>query len=144
MNHLKLDINSFPAVNYLFKVNDRNTRTRCEICSKLTMKSPAWHHWRRSAVFIVNLQHISQFVLVSLLLTSSRLIPAGLEYQNRPFKQHWKDIKLYFLGCGKILISQISYQKPAFPVMIYHKSCCLEKEIFSKWKACTVNQFHEK
>ena len=24
-----------PAVNYIFKVNNRNTRTRCEICSKL-------------------------------------------------------------------------------------------------------------
>ena len=24
----------FPAGNYLFKVNNRNTRTRCEICSK--------------------------------------------------------------------------------------------------------------
>ena len=27
-----------PSGNYLFKVNNRNTRTRCEICSKLTMK----------------------------------------------------------------------------------------------------------
>ena len=28
----------FPAGNYMFKVNNRNTRTRCEICSKLTIK----------------------------------------------------------------------------------------------------------
>ena len=27
----------FPAGNYMFKVNNRNTRTRCEICSKLTI-----------------------------------------------------------------------------------------------------------
>ena len=27
-----------PAGNYMFKVNNRNTRTRCEICSKLTIK----------------------------------------------------------------------------------------------------------
>ena len=27
-----------PAGNYMFKVNSRNTRTRCEICSKLTIK----------------------------------------------------------------------------------------------------------
>ena len=26
--------------NYMFKVNNRNTRTRCEICSKLTIKAP--------------------------------------------------------------------------------------------------------
>ena len=30
-----------PAGNYMFKVNNRNTRTRCEICSKLTIKTPA-------------------------------------------------------------------------------------------------------
>ena len=29
-----------PAGNYLLKVNNRNTRTRCEICSKLTIKIP--------------------------------------------------------------------------------------------------------
>ena len=28
----------FPARIYLFKVNNRNTRTRCQICSKLTIK----------------------------------------------------------------------------------------------------------
>ena len=26
--------------NYLFKVNNRNTNIRCEICSKLTLKIP--------------------------------------------------------------------------------------------------------
>ena len=29
-----------PAGNYMFKVNNRNTRTMCEICSKLTIKTP--------------------------------------------------------------------------------------------------------
>ena len=28
------------AGNYIFKGNNRNTRTRCEICSKLTIKTP--------------------------------------------------------------------------------------------------------
>ena len=32
--------NNNPAGNYMFKVNNRNTRTRCEICSKLTIKTP--------------------------------------------------------------------------------------------------------
>ena len=31
----------------------------CEICSKLTIKTPKRHHWRRFGVFIVNFQHIS-------------------------------------------------------------------------------------
>ena len=29
-----------PAGSYMFKVNNRNTRTRCEICSKLAIKIP--------------------------------------------------------------------------------------------------------
>ena len=29
-----------PAGNYMFKVDNRNTRTRCEICSKLIIKIP--------------------------------------------------------------------------------------------------------
>ena len=28
---------------YLFKFNNGNTRTMCEICSKLTIKTPKWH-----------------------------------------------------------------------------------------------------
>ena len=30
----------YPAGIYLLKVNNRNTRTRCEICSKLTINTP--------------------------------------------------------------------------------------------------------
>ena len=30
----------YPAKIYLFKVNNRNTRKRCEICLKLTIKTP--------------------------------------------------------------------------------------------------------
>ena len=30
----------YPADNCMFKVNNRNTRARCEICSKLTIKTP--------------------------------------------------------------------------------------------------------
>ena len=35
-----LTIRLFPAGIYLLKVNNRNTRTRFEICSKLTIKTP--------------------------------------------------------------------------------------------------------
>ena len=30
----------YPANNYFFKVNNRSTRKRCEICPKLTIKTP--------------------------------------------------------------------------------------------------------
>ena len=58
-------IMQYPAGIYLLKVNNRNTRTRCEICLKLTIKIPERRHWR----FIVNFEHISHRVLVFLLLT---------------------------------------------------------------------------
>ena len=35
-----------PANIYLFKVNNRNTRKMCEICSKLTITTPEWRQWR--------------------------------------------------------------------------------------------------
>ena len=47
-----------------------NTRTRCEIYSKLKIKTPERRQWRRSGVFIINFEHISRLILVFLLLTS--------------------------------------------------------------------------
>ena len=35
---------SKPAGKYMFKVDNRNTRTRCEICSKLAVKTPERRH----------------------------------------------------------------------------------------------------
>ena len=35
----------FPAGIYMPKVNNRNTRRRCEICSKLAIKIPERRHW---------------------------------------------------------------------------------------------------
>ena len=61
----------FPTANYMFKVNNRNTRTRCELCSKLTINTPEWRQQRRSDVFIVNFEHFSHLILVFLLLTLS-------------------------------------------------------------------------
>ena len=46
-----------PVGIYLFKVNNRNTRTRCEICSRLTIKTSERCHWHSSGVFIVNFNH---------------------------------------------------------------------------------------
>ena len=40
----------------MFKVNNRNAKTRYEIFSKLTIKTPEWHQNK----FIVNFEHISQ------------------------------------------------------------------------------------
>ena len=58
-----------PAGIYLLKVDYRNTGTSKEISSKLTIKTPEWRQLRRSGVFIVNFEHVSHIVLVSILLT---------------------------------------------------------------------------
>ena len=67
----------FPAGIYLLKVNNRNTRTRCEICSKLTINIPERCDWPRSGVLIVNFEHILHLVLMFLLLTLSRQMLTG-------------------------------------------------------------------
>ena len=64
--------NLYQARNYKFKVNSRNTRIRCGIRSRLTIKTPEQRHWRRSDFFIVNFEHFLHLVLVFLLLSLSR------------------------------------------------------------------------
>ena len=61
---MKQDGKGHPVGIYIFKVNNINTRTKFEICSKLTIKTPG--------VLIVNLEYISHLVLVFLLLTLIR------------------------------------------------------------------------
>ena len=54
------------------KVNESSlydNTTRCEICSKVTIKMPERRHWRCSDVFFVKFEHISHLLLVFLLLT---------------------------------------------------------------------------
>ena len=56
------DLEIIPAGNYMFKVNNRNTRARCEVCSKLIIKISGRRHWRRSGVFIVNLEQFHALI----------------------------------------------------------------------------------
>ena len=56
LNDLLKETRCCPASNYMFKVNNTNTRTRCVIYSKLTINTPQRCEWRRSSVFIVNFQ----------------------------------------------------------------------------------------
>ena len=49
----KVEVNT--ANIYLFKVKNRNTRKRCEVCSKLTVKIPKRRHWRRSGILLLTL-----------------------------------------------------------------------------------------
>ena len=62
-------VSECPAGIYLLKVI---IRTRCEICSKLTIKTPEQRQRCRSGVLIDNFEHVSYLVLVFLLLTLNR------------------------------------------------------------------------
>ena len=44
MRKINIKNNNLPANIYLFKVNNTNTRKRCKICSKLTIKTPERRH----------------------------------------------------------------------------------------------------
>ena len=65
-----------PAGIYLLKVNNKNTRTRCEICANmfkaigvvLVSLLLTLNIWIRSGIFIVIFEHISYLVLVFVLL----------------------------------------------------------------------------
>ena len=99
MNKMKVNVNCI-AINvklnplisyylaniYLFKVNNRNTRKRCEVFSKLTIKTPEPSRWRRSGVFIVNFENISHLFLVFLSLTLNKKMLAGYLNLHKPLE----------------------------------------------------------
>ena len=68
----------FPENIYLFKVQNRNTRISCKLCSKLTIRTPEWGHWHLFGILIVNFVHILHLSLVFLLKTLSIYLLAGL------------------------------------------------------------------
>ena len=45
-----------PIRHLLFKVNNRNIRKMCKICSKLIIKTTDQYDWRHSGIFIINLE----------------------------------------------------------------------------------------
>ena len=98
----------YPTNIYLFKVTNKNTGKKCEICSKFTIKTPERLQWRLSGAFIFNLEHILHFFLVFLFSTLNKQMLAG--YLNsfqatsvglctrvvftRSFSLRWHTVKL--------------------------------------------------
>ena len=76
-----------PARIYQLKVNKRNTRTRCEISSKLTIKTPEQRHWRPCNA-IVNFEWVN----------------AGWEVLNTPLE--WNNFKISGCICFKQFTNQ--------------------------------------
>ena len=83
-----------PASIYLLKVNNKSTRIRCEICSKLTIKTPEQRQWRRSSVFIVNFEYILHLLLAFLFLNLNISLPAG----NDIFEQSYLFLQLLWFA----------------------------------------------
>ena len=67
---------SNPTGKYMLKVNNKSLILLYWLSSKLIIKTP---EWRRSGVFIVNFEHISNLVLVFILLTLNRYMPTGID-----------------------------------------------------------------
>ena len=72
---LELIGETISAGNYLL---NGNTTAICEICSKLTIKTPERCQWRPSSVFIVNFQEILHIVLMYPLLTLNKYKAVGM------------------------------------------------------------------
>ena len=114
--------NKISSKNYLFKVNNRNNRTRHEICSKLTIKTPdrsklgidftSWF-----CVFIVDFEQliwaVSDFFKVLLLLVLSRhfliLVIVFLNCWVRTGK-----CRKSFHNCRKLLSTGVNVQNVSF------------------------------
>ena len=121
-----------PALNC-----NRNTRTRCEICSKLTIMTPERRQWRRYGVFTVNFEHISHLVLVFILFTlKMQLLPGELSLQTKPLlvDSIWKkcsELNISKLYCPLeslcVLKNLRNFQLSVQELVIYFTLWCLSR-----------------
>ena len=72
--------NSIPAGIYLLKVNNRNTITRCEICSKLIIKTPE----QRQCVILVSLL-LTLNIFHTLFYVNFEHVIAGWDTQGKDY-----------------------------------------------------------
>ena len=75
------------ASTYLFKINNRSTRTKCEICSKLTIKTTERRQWRQWCLYC-QLLTIVKIVLVFLLL-ALRFVELGFRQIKRKYTRKY-------------------------------------------------------
>ena len=95
----------YPVSNYIFKVNKRSTKTMCEICSKLTIKTPERRHWchlHRSGIFIVNFERISNLFIL-------------LFSYSSPWEYLWINSLIFYAACF--------YRMPSWGQSIYIYRC---------------------
>ena len=66
-------LNYFPINIYLFTVTNRNTRKRCEICSKITTNTREQRHCHRSVVLMFHIGYFQQCQLGYLYILDAAL-----------------------------------------------------------------------
>ena len=74
-----------PAGIYLLKVNNRSTRARCKICSKLTIKTPKR---RQQIIYFRSFQVVSDCFSLLLTLVGSPLIQVWRSFLRNTFNVH--------------------------------------------------------
>ena len=79
---------------YLFKVNKRNSRKRCEICSKLTIKTPGRRH-----CLLIQEEILGEYNII---------LPTIMFYQI--FKRFLTDFRYHTFTCN-ILLKRIKKKK---------------------------------
>ena len=111
--HVNSQIVCFPIGIYIFKVNNRNTRTRCEICSMLIIKTQErrqwclycwlWTYFRPcSSASIVNFEQINAD-WVSGPAHSSLVAPwcSGYDYCTTSFNKAWTQVLRRLKSCSR-------------------------------------------
>ena len=119
----------FPAGNNMFKVNNRNTRTRCEICSKLT----AWVMWLLifpSDIYLLKVNNRNTITRwVEYLLT-------GVHYSQTRNKSHIRQLQVKFLTfCKHICTNEksvLSSTTRYLAKVMKNENCCSESNVRAK------------
>ena len=131
----------------MFKVNNRNIRTRCEICTELTIKTPERRQWRRSAVLIVNFEHTSHLALVLLYVNADWVLTIFKKKEKsvwgnlEMFSVFWWAIRLISLQCIGRSGTNFFKKKLAKSNMLLKLVHTLRHTLSHAWWRCAKNEF---
>ena len=114
----------------MLKVDNRNTKTRCKICSKLTIKTREQCHQPRSGVFIVNF--VTYFTpCSSVSIANFEQVNAGWgTYQVNPtFDMHVRlAVQVHISTVSKILLVYVPPEAAETAHFCSVMGCFLEKQ----------------
>ena len=103
----------FPVDIYLLKVNNINSRAGCEICSKLTIKTPERQQWRRFGSFLLSL-NIFHFFSSASTVNFEHLIATGCgSFKTNIKLTHFRPM-LSFYTPWKVLWCSQEYKMKTF------------------------------